>query len=127
MRKPLVEKTEAAKPTCPVRILLDQFSDRWAIQVVFALQTGPVRFNALRRQLDGITQKVLGQTLQRLDRNGLVERRVVTSKPIAVEYSLSELGTSLLPLVEQLRLWAISHEVDLTSARRKHELQMRAT
>lgn len=97
------------------------------MQVIFALQSGPVRFNALRRELDGITQKVLGQTLQRLNKNGLVERRVVMSKPIAVEYSLSELGTSLLPLVEQLRLWAISHEVDLTSARRKHELQTGAT
>ena len=121
MRKPLAEKIQSAKSMCPVRIVLDQFSDRWAIQAVFALKAGPIRFNALRRELNGITQKVLGQTLQRLDKNGLVERHVVTSKPIAVEYSLSELGTSLLPLVEQLRLWAISHEADLTSARDRHE------
>ena len=112
----------ATKPLCPVRILLDQFSDRWEIQVILTLKTGPARFNALRRELDGITQKVLGQTPQRLDKNGLVERHVVTSKPIAVKYTLSELGTSLLPLAEQLRQWAIAHEVDLTSARLKHEL-----
>ena len=117
MRKPLAEKIQSAKSMCPVRIVLDQFSDRWAIQAVFALKAGPIRFNALRRELNGITQKVLGQTLQRLNKNG----HVVTSKPIAVEYSLSELGTSLLPLVEQLRLWAISHEADLTSARDRHE------
>lgn len=109
------------KSICPVRILLEQFSDRWAVLVILSLRDGPVRFNALRRGLESITQKVLGQTLQRLDRNGLVERNVITTKPIAVEYKLSELGRSLLPLVEQLRGWALKHEASLLSARRKYE------
>ena len=81
----------------------------------------------IRREVDGITQKVLGQTLQRLDKNGLVTRHVVTSKPIAVEYTLSELGESLLPLVEQLKTWAILHEIDLSSARRRYEAQLGTT
>ena len=84
-----------AKTLCPVRILLDQFSDRWAVLAILSLKEGPVRFNALRRNLDGITQKVLGQTLQRLAQNGLVDRNVLATKPVAVEYKLSELGMSL--------------------------------
>lgn len=86
-----------------MRILLNQLADRWAVLAVLSIKDGPVRFNALRRGLDGITQKVLGQTLQRLNQNGLVERNVAAIKPIAVEYRLTELGISFLPLVEQLR------------------------
>lgn len=111
-----------AKTMCPVRILLDQLSDRWAVLAVLSLKDGPVRFNALRRSLDGVTQKVLGQTLQRLAQNGLVERNVLAAKPIAVEYELSDLGVCLLPLVEQLRRWAIQHESPLLSARQKYEI-----
>ena len=102
---------------CPVRILLDQLSDRWAVLALFALKDGPVRFNALRRELDGITQKVLGQTLQRLRANGLVKRTVVVTKPIAVEYRLTELGGSLLPRLEELRRWALSNDGALITAR----------
>jgi DNA-binding HxlR family transcriptional regulator len=113
-----------AKTLCPVRILLDQFSDRWAVLAILSLKEGPVRFNALRRNLDGITQKVLGQTLQRLAQNGLVDRNVLATKPVAVEYKLSELGMSLLPLLEQIRRWALKHEAPLLSARQKHAISI---
>lgn len=104
-----------------MRIILTQFADRWAVLAILFLKDGPVRFNALRRGLDGITQKVLGQTLQRLNQNGLVERNVIVTKPIAVEYKLSELGMSLLPMVEQLRDWALKHEAPLLASRHKHD------
>jgi DNA-binding HxlR family transcriptional regulator len=73
-----------AKTICPIRILLDQFSDRWAVLAILSIKEGPVRFNVLRRSLDGIAQKVSGQTLQRLAQNGFVERSVLATKPIAV-------------------------------------------
>ncbi len=102
--------------TCPTRVLIDQLADKWAILVMLALTQGPVRFNALRREVEGITQKMLGQTLRKLERNGLVHRRAFTTMPMTVEYSLSQIGASLLPIVEDLRNWSMSNIDAVTAA-----------
>lgn len=92
----LLEKTDGSGD-CPVRILLDQLADRWAVLVLLAIGCGPVRFNALKREVDGVTPKVLAQTLTRMERNGLVRREVIASKSIAVHM--------ISPLSESLLLW----------------------
>ncbi len=92
---------------CPTRELLDQIADKWSVLVLLAVWDEPVRFNELKRTVEGISQKVLGQTLQRLERNGLVERQVLSLKPIAVAYGITAHGRSLAEIVEQMRAWAV--------------------
>ncbi|WP_307867929.1 winged helix-turn-helix transcriptional regulator [Umezawaea beigongshangensis] len=75
---------------CPTRPILDQIADKWSM-VVMAVLAEPQRFNQIKRRLDGVTQRVLTQTLRRLERNGVVERRVLPTSPVGVEYSLTPL------------------------------------
>ncbi|MBE7209489.1 MAG: helix-turn-helix transcriptional regulator [Gluconacetobacter diazotrophicus] len=98
-------------------MLIDQLADKWAILVMLALSNDPVRFNALKREVDGITQKMLGQTLRKLERNGLARRRALATMPMTVEYSLSAMGRSLLPVIEDLRRWSMRHIDAVTEAR----------
>lgn len=79
---------------CPSRIILDQIADKWSMMVLEVLRE-PRRFNAIKRRLDGVTQRVLTQTLRKLERNGMVKRRVLDGRVLGVEYSLTPLGESL--------------------------------
>ena len=92
---------------CPSRQLFDQIADRWSMMVLAILEPGPRRFNAIRREIEGVTQKALTQCLRRLERNGLVERRVIPSSPVAVEYELTELGHSLRNPLSTLYDWTV--------------------
>ncbi|MBL1188824.1 transcriptional regulator, partial [Escherichia coli] len=79
---------------CPSRIILDQIADKWSMMVLEVLRE-PRRFNAIKRRLDGVTQRVLTQTLRKLERNGMVNRKVLDGRVLGVEYSLTPLGQSL--------------------------------
>jgi len=79
---------------CPSRTILDQIADKWSMLVLAVLHE-PRRFNAIKRRLDGITQRVLTQTLRKLERNGMVTRRVIDGRSLGVEYALTPLGHSL--------------------------------
>ena len=103
---------------CPSRLLLDQVADKWSVLILAALCPGPLRFNAVRRRLEGITQKALTQALRRLERNGIVERRVVTASPIAVEYAITPLGRSLEEPFRALNAWTYGHMAEVEAARR---------
>ena len=107
--------------SCPTRVLVDQLADKWAILVLLAVAPGPIRFNVLKRTVDGITQKMLGQTLRRLEWNGIVNRRVYPTIPVSVEYGLTDLGRSLMPVVEGLRSWSMSHISLVAASRAKFE------
>ena len=107
---------DAYDPNCPTRVVLDQIADKWAVLVLGALDDGPVRFNALKRRLAGISQKMLGQTLRDLERNGLVSRRVFATVPVTVEYSLTALGERLTERVNDLRVWAEKHIGQIVAA-----------
>lgn len=102
----------------PSRLLLDQVADRWSVQVLDALCQGPLRFNALRRRLDGVTQKSLSQCLRRLERNGIVERRVIASAPVAVEYRITPLGRTLDGPLGALYRWTVEHLEQVQRAQR---------
>lgn len=102
---------------CPTRDVLDQISNKWVTLIMIALADEPKRFRRLMRQVQGISQKMLTQTLRGLERDGLVNRAVLPTSPIQVEYSLTTLGRSLcVPLVE-LRTWSEKNIEAITAAR----------
>lgn len=80
---------------CPSRALFNQIADKWSMMVLAVLDDGPQRFNAIRRRLQGVTQKALTQCLRRLERNGLVSREVISLSPVAVQYQITPLGRTL--------------------------------
>ena len=82
---------------------------RWKIPIIFHLLDGRKRFTELARALDGVTQKMLTQQLREMERNGLVERKVFAQVPPKVEYSLTELGMSLRPVVDAMCRWGDEH------------------
>lgn len=94
---------------CPSRAILDQIADKWSMLALSVLLPGPQRFNAIKRRLEGITQRVLTQTLRKLERNGMVRRRVLDGSPPGVEYALTALGRSLQEPMAVLYAWTIAH------------------
>lgn len=108
----------AFNPTCPTRVVLDQIANKWTVLVLSALGEGPLRFNALKRRLNGVSQKILAQTLRELERNGLVHRCAFATVPVTVEYSLTPLGHGLTNPVNALREWAEEHISAILSAQR---------
>ncbi|MFJ6905383.1 winged helix-turn-helix transcriptional regulator [Streptomyces griseoluteus] len=101
--------------TCPTRPILDQVADKWSMMALTVLEE-PTRFNELRRQLEGVTQRVLTQTLRRLERNGLVTRRVLETSPVGVEYSLTPLGHSFREPFTRLYEWTLDHSDEIERA-----------
>ena len=97
--------------------LLARISDKWTLLVVRTLGTGPRRFNALRREVGEISQKVLASTLKGLEENGFVSRTVTPSKPPQVEYALTDLGTELLCPVQVLAAWVAANSSRINAAR----------
>jgi DNA-binding HxlR family transcriptional regulator len=101
------------------RLLLDQIADRWTILVLGAICSADgsrIRFNALRREIDGISQKTLTQCLRQLERNGLVERRLIDGAPPGVEYSITRLGRTLDKPFDALNAWTRDHAAAIRSA-----------
>ncbi|MFT3736399.1 MAG: helix-turn-helix domain-containing protein [Rhodocyclaceae bacterium] len=91
---------------CPTRLVLDRLADKWAVLILDRLQDGPLRFNSLKRDIKRITQKVLTQTLRKLERDGLIARQVFATVPVTVEYSLTPLGETLNEFITGLAHWA---------------------
>jgi DNA-binding HxlR family transcriptional regulator len=104
--KPAKRRGNAFAASCPTRVVLDQIADKWTVLILGALRDGPVRFNGLRRNVEGISQKVLASTLRKLERNGLLIRSAYPTVPVTVEYSLTPLGRALSQLVGAVRCWA---------------------
>ncbi len=104
------------------RELLDQLLDKWSLHVLDQLcEHGALRFNGLRRAIPGITQKSLTAALRRLERNGMVERIVVSDRPIAVEYRIAPVGRGLQDLVDALLLWTTAHLPEVERARERFD------
>ncbi|RAG85307.1 transcriptional regulator [Streptacidiphilus pinicola] len=102
----------------PTRELLETLTNKWTLPVLCALhETSPMRHGELRRQLDGVSQKMLTATLRTLERDGIIERTVYPEVPPKVEYRLSGLGTSLAAIFSLLQLWAADHASDVQAHR----------
>ncbi len=106
---------------CASRPILDQIADKWSMLILAVLCAGPLRFNAIKRRLEGITQKALTQALRRLERNGLVARRVIPVSPVAVEYSVTPLGRTLEQPFAALYGWTVEHLSDIEQAQREFD------
>lgn len=91
------------------RPVLEQVANKWSVLILTVLCTQPARFNAIKRRLDPITHKALTEALRRLERNGLVSRRVIASSPVAVEYAITPLGQTLKDPFVALVGWAKEH------------------
>src|SRR3712207_751770 len=107
---------EPFDPDCPTRRILDRIAGKWTVLIVVALQPRAKRFGELRREVGGISQKMLTQTLRSLERDGLVLRRVKPSSPVSVEYELTRLGRSLVPVLVGLTDWADRKSTRLNSS-----------
>ncbi len=106
IEKPEGVKWDTFKQTCPTRQVLDCIADKWAVLVVGALVRRQHRFGELQRVIEGVSQKMLTQTLRALERDGIVRRIVHASVPPRVDYELTALGQSLANIVENLRSWS---------------------
>ncbi|MFJ8788708.1 winged helix-turn-helix transcriptional regulator [Streptomyces sp. NPDC102462] len=105
---------------CPSRPILDQIADKWSMMVM-ALLERPTRFNELKRGLEGVTQRVLTQTLRRLERNGMIQRKVLPTSPVGVEYSLTPLGESLREPFGRLYDWTVEHSEEIQNCQRAYD------
>ncbi|SEQ92615.1 MULTISPECIES: winged helix-turn-helix transcriptional regulator [Lentzea] len=90
---------------CPCRAMLDLLANKWSALAIGALEEGPQRFGELQRHLQGVSPKVLTQTLRRLEEFGFVDRTIYPAVPLHVEYSLTELGSSAAVPLRMLRVW----------------------
>jgi DNA-binding HxlR family transcriptional regulator len=111
---------------CPTRVVLDRIGDKWTVLVLVLLSGGPRRFNQMRRDIDGVTQKMLSQTLKALERDGLVARKVTPSVPVTVEYSITPLGATLAATVDELQRWARMHIAEVITAQRRYDMAARS-
>jgi DNA-binding HxlR family transcriptional regulator len=101
------------------RSVLEEITSKWSLLVLGCLCSGPMRFNALRRANEGVTQKALTQCLRRLETSGFIVRTVVSTAPVAVVYEISPLGRSLEPHLRGILQWAEDHRSEFVSAQRE--------
>lgn len=106
---------------CPTRMVLDRIADKWALLVMRRIAEKPARFNVLRREIEGVSQKVLSQTLKRLERDGLISRRAFATVPVTVEYSITPLGKTLTGVASAISMWAEKNIDAVLAAQRRYD------
>jgi DNA-binding HxlR family transcriptional regulator len=106
---------------CPTRLALDRIADKWTVLLLGLLVEGPMRFNQLRRAVEGISQKMLSQTLKAPERDGLVTRTATPTVPVSVEYAITPLGRSLAEAVAPLAIWSGAHIAAVLKARDRYD------
>ncbi len=106
---------------CPSRQVLSTISDKWVCLVIRSLADGPHRYSELSTRIAGVSQKMLTQTLRSLERDGLVTRTVTPSVPVRVDYELTVLGDSLVPVIRSIKAWAESHIEEIHTARSAYD------
>lgn len=117
-QRPLPDPYLAA---CPSRHLLARLGEKWAILTINDLADGPKRFGHLLRRIEGVSQKMLTQTLRNLERDGIVFRTVVSDRPLQVSYSLTPMGCDLLPVVAAMKAWTQLHYLSVESHHRLYD------
>jgi DNA-binding HxlR family transcriptional regulator len=106
---------------CEVRQILDRIADKWSLLVIALLERRRMRFTELRRQIDGVSQRMLTVTLRQLERDGLVRRTVHPVVPPRVDYELTPLGVSLHETVQALVTWTDTHQREIAAARSAYD------
>lgn len=116
-----LEATLAAPEPCPLREVLDRVGDKWSVLVVMDLKDGSQRFNGLKRRIEGISQRMLTETLRQLERDGLVCRTVYAEQPVRVDYQLTALGRTLIEPIAALAAWSEQNRSKITAARLSYD------
>lgn len=116
------EETNSIIEICPIRNVVARFGDKWSLLVLLEIDgQGTVRFNELGRLIPDISTRVLSGTLKTLEADGLIDRKVYAQVPPKVEYTLTDTGKSLIPLIMQLTEWALKNMKGVMSHRREYE------
>ncbi len=121
------EAYDAFLEACPSRQFLDAISDKWVCLVVSALADGARRHSELAREIGGVSQKMLTQTLRSLERDGLLRRTVTASVPARVDYELTPLGRSLLPVTAAIKAWAEANMDQVQGNRSSYDARVART
>ncbi len=121
LRDSLLVTVDVYAKNCPSRQVLDRIGDTWSVLVVLSLSGGSRRYTELAARIEGISPKMLTQTLRALERDGLITRTVHAVVPPRVDYDLTKLGVSLLDLVGALEGWAQTHIDDVVAARAAYD------
>lgn len=116
--KPEIDVCDA---NSPARQVLDLIADKWTAIIIYRLSQGTKRYSKLQREIGGISQKMLTQTLRRLERDAIVERKVYAVVPPMVEYSLTPLGETLIEPLCKLCEWAETHIPEVEAARTQYD------
>ncbi|GAA2607385.1 helix-turn-helix domain-containing protein [Streptomyces violaceus] len=106
---------------CQVRQILDRIADKWSLLVIALLENRRLRFTELRREIDGVSQRMLTVTLRSLERDGLVKRTVHPVVPPRVEYELTSLGRTLHTTIQSLVTWTEEHQDEIAAARTAYD------
>lgn len=109
---------------CPTRRLLDRIADKWTTLLLTTLDGGEMRFNALKRRIGGVSQKMLSQTLRQMERDGLVLRHVEATVPVSVTYAITPLGRTLVAALMPMIDWAETRMQDVETARRAYDARV---
>lgn len=123
----IVPKPQAniCNASCPSRKVLELLAEKWALLVIFRLRVKVHRTSELRREIGGVSEKMLIQTLRKLERHGLIERQDFNEVPPRVEYALSKLGQSLAFPVEQLERWVAKNIAEVLRSKEKFDAKTR--
>ncbi|MEV6977938.1 helix-turn-helix domain-containing protein [Kitasatospora sp. NPDC093806] len=112
---------------CEVRQILDRIADKWSLLVIALLDRRSLRFTELRREIDGVSQRMLTVTLRQLERDGLVERTVHPVVPPRVDYALTPLGRTLHTTIRTLVTWTETHQREIAAARASYDARTAAS
>jgi DNA-binding HxlR family transcriptional regulator len=112
---------------CASQLVLGDISGKWAILTMGVLSRGAVRFNQLKRALQGVTQKTLTQALRRLERSGMISRTVLETSPISVEYAITPLGRTLAGPFSAIYRWTHAYRSEVEAAQRRFDARRRTT
>lgn len=108
--------TKEEMPACPVATTVALIGSKWKLLIIRNLRARPWRFNELKKDLEGISQKVLTDSLRSLENDGIITRTVYPEVPPRVEYALSDLGESMRPIIDSMEAWGISYKKSMTDA-----------
>jgi DNA-binding HxlR family transcriptional regulator len=120
-KTPQIEQACAFNAACPTRLILNRIADKWTVLVIILLEDGTKRFSDLKREIGGISQKMLTQTLRGLERDGLVTRKVHATVPPKVEYSLTPLGHTLKDMLYAIKTWSEANIEAVLSAQKNYD------
>jgi DNA-binding HxlR family transcriptional regulator len=120
------QRGDAFAAACPTRHLLDRIGDKWSVLILSLLGDGCARFSDLKRRIDGVSQKMLSQTLRSLERDGLVERTVLPTMPVTVRYAVTPLGAGLLATLAAMIEWAERHMPQVAAAQLAYDARVEA-